>query len=127
VSVVNQIWNRACFRQCERPRAGDKALAALLLFHSAAMNGGIDHAIESLGEDEVREACTGYRYFGFDRIATMIADAKVRFPALPEKQHEVYLVSVTKIYSAEAPMDSSILERFERHLAANSREYAPIA
>jgi hypothetical protein len=49
--------------------AGDRALAALPLFHGLAMNGGIPHAVECLQPDEQEAARRGYQFFGFDDAA----------------------------------------------------------
>ena len=71
-----KVWNRAALhRGGDSPRPGDSALAALLLAHGYAMNGGVAHAAECLGSDELRAACEGYAFFGLDDIARLLVDA----------------------------------------------------
>ena len=49
LSDADRIWNRACFGKPDGSALrGDRALAALLLFHKLAMNGGLLHPFECL-------------------------------------------------------------------------------
>jgi hypothetical protein len=126
MAIVDEIWNRACDRRCAEPRAGDAALGALLLFHGAAMNGGIDHAIECLTSEQVQAAAVGYRYFGFGRVAEMVFHAPERFRGLDDDAHEAYLASAEHVYGSEIPGDSILVDRFQRHHEANPDQYAPM-
>ena len=76
LSFTNKIWNRACYGGGVSPRVGDKALAALLLFHGPAMNGGVLHAVECLSKEQLTEAKDGYTFYGFEVIADLISHAQ---------------------------------------------------
>ena len=71
------VWNRACVQAGQAKTLtlpGDRALAAMGLIHSLAMNGGVLHAVESLPPDELAARVNGYRYFGFADAASILED-----------------------------------------------------
>jgi hypothetical protein len=75
VTPAELVWNRAALeRGGLHPAAGDGALAALLLAHSLAMNGGVTHAVECLSGEELADAAAGFRYFGFNEVALLLEE-----------------------------------------------------
>jgi hypothetical protein len=121
---LDLIWNRACFGKTNKPRPGDVALTALLAYHGPAMNGGVLHAIEVLGNEKITEACDGFRYFGFSSIASDLEDASRALAtdedlnALEEESNERYWQHV--------PKDDVLVKAFEADYAARPENYAPL-
>ncbi len=70
------IWDRACSDGLNYLLPGDRALAAILVFHGAVMNGGVLHAFDCISQSEAAAAELGYRYFGLDDVADLIKDVK---------------------------------------------------
>jgi hypothetical protein len=120
------IWNRAAMRDRHHAlRAGDVALAALLFAHGHIMNGGVLHAVEMLDPEELAEAIKGYEFFGFLRVheilmraSKLLADASADL----ESAESVF----DSEYHAIIEDDSTIGSAFERHLATNSQDFAPV-
>jgi len=64
-SHENQIWNRAAMDGGgPTPRKGDTMLASLLRVHGMIMSGGIEHALDTLTQQQYKVGVEGYRYFG---------------------------------------------------------------
>ena len=60
---ADRVWNRAAMEEgCVSPRAGDRALSALLLVHGMVMNGGVHHALESVDPAELAAGADGYAF-----------------------------------------------------------------
>ena len=124
LNSVDKIWNRACYGGGESPCAGDKALAALLLFHGLAMNGGVLHAVECLSVRQLTEAKDGYTYFGFKPVADLIFSAQ---DAIEKKLDLDALEStMNEQYWAQVPNDEFLVNSFENHQKQNPSEYSPI-
>ena len=70
--ISDIIWNRACEGGGDAPRPGDRHLASLLLYHGAAMNGGMFHATECLSVLELQKAKDGYAYLGLTEVVALI-------------------------------------------------------
>jgi len=71
--IRERIWNRACegAEANGELRAGDRALAAVLLAHGIVMNGGVLHALQSMSPSERREAAAGYRFLTLPTLAEL--------------------------------------------------------
>src|SRR5437879_3934284 len=110
---VDLIWNRACAGDAAALLVGDRALAALLLVHSLAMNGGVLHAVECVAPHELDDAKSGYRFFGFDDVVIVLTDAK----ALAESRGEFDSLEaqLERRYSALVPNDDVLFDRFAAH------------
>ena len=107
------IWNRACGEDPLRTLPGDRALADLLYAHGLAMNGG----------DELRDAQVGYRYYGFDAVASLLSRAMTLLDKgdyLEDQESEL-----DGEYLALIPSDSSLVARFEKQLASSPSDFAP--
>ena len=124
LTTADRVWNRACQGGGETPRVGDTALAALLVFHGAAMNGGVLHGVECLSTEELVASSAGYRFFGFAPVAELIARASNVLKIGEELEgHERKL---DHEYAALIPDDSTLVKRFERHFQANAPDFSPI-
>jgi hypothetical protein len=118
------VWNRACEGGGEEPRSGDAALASLLLFHGAAMNGGFLHAVDCLTPAERERAKAGYVYFGLDPVAELISNGEA-VPADAVKTGEVE-AALDAQYWAVVPSDSVLVQRFQEHYSERPNEYSPV-
>jgi hypothetical protein len=123
LTKADLIWNRACTGGGPDPRAGDRALAALLLAHGLTMNGGVLHAVECLTAAEMSAAQSGYRFFGLDAVADLLAQARRVFEA--DDDVESQEPRLDQQYAALVLSDSSLAERFEKHWRENPSDFAP--
>ena len=116
-TFTDAIWNRACHGGGPMPKAGDSALAALLLFHGAAMNGGFAQAVESLQEEQLTAAQTGYRYYDLPQIA----EIRELFRA----QASVDDASLDRRYWEVVPDDMALETRLVAHHTRHPDAYSP--
>lgn len=118
------IWNRACMEDGgEAPRVGDRALAALLLAHGLAMNGGVLHAAEMLSDEELAAAVAGYRFFGLEAIAALLCEARGLLGQEAELDEQESMLD--QRYAAVIPDDELLVQQFREHWAAHPEDYAP--
>src|SRR5262249_40895856 len=108
------IWNRACGEHQLRSLRGDRALADLLRAHGLVMNGGVVHAVECLTDSELSDAESGYRFYGLDEAAALLSHARTILEAdgnlgFRERQ-------LDQQYADLIPTDSTLVERFQKHL-----------
>ncbi len=120
---ANQVWNRAALQE-GRPsyRAGDRALADMLLAHSLAMNGGVHHSAEVLSRSEWDAAQAGYRYFGLDAVAALLATIRSQSDRGEITDEEE--AHANEEYSRLIPDDESLTSRFEAIFATRRLEFA---
>jgi hypothetical protein len=121
------VWNRACNssgKDIVKPRAGDIALSSLLLVHGQIMNSGVLYAVEILTPSELNNAKSGYCYYGFDSLASLLSHARQIFEA--DKDSYEYEALLDKQYADIVPKDSTLAKRFEKHFRDNPDEYAPL-
>jgi hypothetical protein len=115
------VWNRAALEAGgPSPRKGDVALSAMLLIHGLIMNGGVFHAIESVGPAELRAANTGYRFFGLSEIAELLEECS---KTVPDEELEA---SADNAYWTSVPTDHTLREAFARHFSTHRQDYAPV-
>jgi hypothetical protein len=86
-----------------------------MLAHGYVMNGGVLHAIAGLSPDTLRAACAGYRYFGFDSVADLLATGAA---SLSER-------AADDAYHRWIASDSVIGAAFSAHRARSPESYAP--
>jgi hypothetical protein len=94
-------------------------LSALLLAHGLTMNGGVVHATEAMTREERDAATSGYRFFGYGRVAELFAASDAWSH---EEERELRLNAA---YAAEIPDDESLYRQFEAHFTAHHELYAP--
>ena len=117
---ADQVWNRACGQgECNCPRVGDSALAALITFHSVAMNGGVLHALESCSEAQITTAASGYRFFGFAEAADMVETSLAELRGIQSRgsdltQLENLESALDERYATHVPDDHALVVAFER-------------
>jgi len=125
VTIPDQIWNRAALeRGGDAPRAGDQALAALLVVHGLVMNGGVHHAIECVAATELAAAADGYAFFGLNEVATFFRRA-AEDPVLSKWTNDTE-VKANLRYENMIPSDSYLRARFKEVLHARADEFSPI-
>lgn len=124
LTEADMIWNRACGEDPLRTHSGDRALTDLLLAHNLAMNGGVLHAVECLTPDELSDAEAGYRFYGFDAVASLLSHARTLLET--DDSLEFHESQLDRRYAEVIPDDTSLLESFKEHLRTNPSEYAPL-
>ena len=124
------VWNRACDPFAPFTHGGDRALAALLLCHGMAMNGGLLHACQGLDPDQRDRAVAGYRLFGLVAAAGAVDDIARRAAALSEDDPEAgdrLEAEANRRYDAALPeWDETIDAAFREYLAAHPEAFAPL-
>lgn len=127
LTEADMIWNRACGDDQLRDLPGDRALANLLRAHGLVMNGGVQHSVECLTPEQLSDAEAGYRYYGFDRVASLLSRARRIESAGYHIEHlEHYEVEFDKEYSQLIPDDEFLADRFEERLKSNPSDFAPL-
>jgi hypothetical protein len=126
VSVAaDEVWNRACDPFAPFPRPGDAALAALLLCHGMAVNGGLLHACDGLEPDQGADAVAGYRLFGLDAAAAARLAAGLDPDDLAAAER--LEAEADRRYGAALPDgDETVARAFREHLHRHPTAYAPL-
>ena len=128
---ADEVWNRACEPFAPFTHDGDAALAAVLLCHGMAMNGGLLHACQGLEPDQRDRAIAGYRLFGLDAAADAVDDVARRASSLQEDDldaAERLEDDANRRYDAALPeWDETIDRAFREHLRRHPEAYAPVA
>lgn len=118
-SRQDEVWNRACLESGgATPAAGDRALAALLLAHSLAMNGGVVHAMGCLTKSQLAAAVAGFNYFG-------LTAASLVFEQAPDDSEETE-ERLNRMYWRAVPNDETLAHAFRVKLAASPDAFAPV-
>jgi hypothetical protein len=118
-SRQDEIWNRACLESGgAAPAAGDRALAALLLAHGLAMNGGVAHAIGCLSKSELAAAIAGFNYFGLTAASHVFQQAPDDSEETEERLNHMYWQAV--------PDDETLAHAFRIKLVASPDAFAPV-
>jgi hypothetical protein len=107
-----------------RTLPGDRALADLLRAHGLIMNGGVLHAVECLTASELSDAESGYPFYGINAAASLLSRARTILEA--DKNLEFHERQLDQQYADVIPADSTLIERFEKHLGLYPSEYAPV-
>jgi hypothetical protein len=71
---ADEIWNRAALDDGgASPSEGDRALAAALHLHAAAMSGGVLDAVETMSPEELDAAEAGFRWLHVPTVAELLS------------------------------------------------------
>jgi hypothetical protein len=124
LTEADMIWNRACGDDPLRALPGDRALRDLLRVHGLAMNGGMLHAVEYLTARDLSDAEAGYRFYGFNEVAFLIAHARKIFEQGDELDYHEHQLDAQ--YAGMVPSDSTLVNRFETHWKTSPSDYAPL-
>lgn len=115
----DKIWNRAAMEAGgSAPREGDAALASLLLVHGMVMNGGIDHALETLSKEEYAAGIDGFRYFGLPKVASILQRARGAM--------ETDFERLNAEYGSLVPSDSTLVHAFQAKLIVSPGVFSPL-
>lgn len=123
--IADLVWQRALSPAGAGEKSGDAALRAVLRFHSEAMSAGVLHALGSFSAEELASMQEGYRLFGFNEIARLIA-TPVNEDADPDDLDDAE-EELDEAYAEAIPLDQAIIQAFEAHLHASPDMYAPVA
>ena len=83
------------------------------------MNGGIGHAVEVLGPQQILASVNGYRYFGFSEVGDLLQTAL----GAGERARE----TADKRYGVLVPNDAVLVAAFEQALRSQPSSFAPLA
>ncbi len=122
-SSADLIWDRACKGDLYASLPGDLALDVLFAFHGCTMNGGIFHALESLGE-RVPCAKDAYRYFGHSDVADLISETEALVASCVDL--EPYEAPMDIRYLKLIPSDKTLFNSLETALRDKPGEFAPL-
>ncbi|MGY1734314.1 hypothetical protein ACI798_22650 [Geodermatophilus sp. SYSU D01045] len=127
---ADEVWNRACDPDAPSSHLGDAALAAVLLCHGMAVNGGLLHAVQGLEPDRLERAVAGFRLLGLAAAADAVAEVARQAAALAEDDldaAERLEIEADRRYAAALPEGDETVDRaFRAHLAAHPEAYAPL-
>ena len=122
---ADRVWNRAAMEGGgDSPRAGDRALSALLLVHGMVMNGGVHHALESVDPTELAAGADGYAFFGMHDVAAFFRGA-AEDPDLSELTDDTE-AAANRRYEEMVPDDDHLTARFHEVFRERAEEFAPI-
>ena len=128
---ADEIWNRACDPDGPFSHPGDAALAAVLLCHGMAMNGGLLHAVQGLEPDQRERAVDGFRLLGLDDAAAAVEAVARQAARLTDDdvaRQERLEVEAGRRYDEALPeWDETIDRAFRAHLERHPEAYAPLA
>lgn len=117
---ANLVWNRAALEDGgAEPREGDRALASLLLIHGLVMNGGVQHAVETLSAAELTAGQRGFEFFGFHDVASLLSVAAA---ARDGDEDEL-----DREYAKLIPTDGALTSRFKELFLMLPERFAPMS
>ena len=129
---ADNIWNRACDVDFEPSRNGDRALAAVIGFHSLAMNGGLGHSLE-VDYEQAGRAADGFRLFGDAELGQLVDDACEVVERLADggafdtvdltDEEAASLEGLEERYGELVPSDSRLEEIFRAYLRAEPDQF----
>ena len=122
---AGEVWNRAAMENGgSSPRRGDRALADALLVQGMMMNGGVDHCIEAVSDEELVAAIEGFRYLGADELADVLSRA--RGLDIEDPKNQGAIERLNEDYGRAAPMDQVLVALFESRFREAPEDFAPL-
>ena len=116
LTAADHVWNRACYREGENLREGDRALGALLVVNGYIMNGGVGHAFD-LDPAELAEGIAGFKYFGLHDLVAIIK------PHGGEDENDYN----TRYYALEGRGGNRVREAFDLMFRLHPERFAPLS
>lgn len=86
------------------------------------MNGGVLHAIECLGDEELTAVCKGFRYFGFAAVADELEEAS----GVLLQEDDSLEAELDERYGRQVPEDQVLFSAFEADYQRRPENYAPV-
>jgi len=123
------IWNRALGESSAKWESGDRALAAALRFHNAAMGGGVLDAVESLEPAELDAAAAAYEWLGLRDVVALISEVRSQIAdgALEDDDRADELeASSDDRYDASLPTDADLEAAFRNRLVSDPGAFAKV-
>jgi hypothetical protein len=125
LDATDLVWNRAALDGGGRnQRPGDRALADALKVHGLVMNGGVHHAVQAVGKDEVQAAAAGFEYFGLRAIGEVLR--RVQHDPRLREWSDATEEEANRLYWALLPDDGELVARFERRFLDKPADFAPV-
>jgi hypothetical protein len=128
------IWNRSLDLDFEPTAEGDRALKAVLGFHSLAMNGGLGHSLET-DFAQARQAADGFRFFGANELGLLVDEACKVVERLARNgafdtvdltdDEDARLQELESRYGVLVPSDGHLELIFHGYLAAYAEQFEP--
>jgi len=81
------------------------------------MNGGVEHAVQVLSRSELEAAKNAYRFFSFEQVATLLAEAaacRLVDETIPDRRYAEIITS-----------DSTLFEKFSTVVLGQPHLFAP--
>ncbi len=119
LTFTDEIWNRAALEAGGiAPGEGDSALADLLVVHGMIMNGGIDHALNVVSEEDYYNGMLGYRYFNFSNVVNLLEKAR----NVPESELE----NIDEDYENIVTDDDVLVRAFKSKINLSPNDFSPL-
>jgi hypothetical protein len=126
---ADRIWNRATHGGGDRPREGDAALSAALAFHGLAMNGGVLHAFEVLGPEELGRARDGFAWLELSDVAQFLEETAQLIAATnwdDEEAIDALEAGADDRYEVVLPNDQALEDAFRRRFATRREAFSQV-
>ncbi len=88
------------------------------------MNGGVDHCVEALPEEEMLSAIQGFRYLGANDIADVLERA--RGLDVDDPANESKIEALNTDYGRASPTDQVIVDLFETKFREAPEDFADV-
>ena len=103
------VWNRACDYDFQPTCEGDRRLKAVVQFDALIQNGGLGHALDVAGPDEVEDAVDALRHFGLPDAARVVEAARA------QDDEEVREAMGDQYHAAAPSLDDAFTRYYEEH------------
>jgi hypothetical protein len=126
---ADEIWNRAALHEGgPAPSEGDRALAAALHLHSAAMSGGVLDAVETMSAEELDAAEAGFRWLHVPTVAELLSRVRrqVAEGVLEDAERAARLeFSAEDEYHEAIENDAALEAAFKARLRTDPTAFSP--
>lgn len=102
--------------------SGDKAVASVVAFRSAAISGGIEHALDALTPAQLAAAADGFVYLDAPLLESVVDRSKIEASA---KDLDA-LASLNDEYDLFVPQDETLIALVSAAVARNPDGFSPL-